>query len=1156
MSEIPIISPKQGFIKRTSNEIVSSILYQLQTGSCPTIEILTYRGELNVPLSRTPALELSKIIGYRNGNYFEFEIGTITDPNDVYLDVAQSKLIWQQGRTPDINSNYKVWYRYQVKSSDLRASSPGSILRLLCEAFGYELNYIYDFMNEVYKSGMIDFATGLSLDYLTTIVLGNNEIYPDGTRTPRLQPTKSEGFVTFYGKPGSSITSDVRVRTDEVSPRYFVMKNPQDHVIPAGSDSITIEFISEGVGSIQNVSVGFISVIDNKESCSNITAISNNSVFSGGSDLETDDHLRERAKNAFQTYGRGTLGAIKYAVMAIPGIVNCFTSDIMTIRSIGKGYVSVIVVGENIPIAKGSELWRRIKDTVDSYKGAGIVPIISQPYLVNIDVNCSLKAHPLIFESVKSSIISAIRNYILKLDCGADVKYYELLKSTQNIEGIDDFIINYLRKTDASNFGEGGFAEKEPTMDFAKQWSNSGKYAITRFPSPEFVSVAPDEMIGQNFTPANEWLSGISFYRKGVGDSTGDWIIEVWETSVTPTAKISGSSNIIITEDEWNHSHNYQKNCFNLQFSPPIRLDTTKTYSLVIRRTNSPSGTDETIELSNDTALGRLYKYTTTWNAIDGKVLRCIFHFSGEYKIAQSFNFRTNIVTFERRQLPESKTGDLWIIQPTSFTKLPCDGNGFLGIFKARQLDDELVPDFFDLENYGERTDSSIAVDGTITLDDRYNQFSAYEEIVVSYEYYPFLENFSGVRLWLRTEELYEGNFDGQLILRIETDSSDAPSGNLICYNEVGYCFIYDANIVPDENKWRDETRDVNDSDSGDVIVEIDSGDFIYIGDDEQFKSLYIDFTIGATGSSRSFSIAYWNGSAWVSLRKIVDGTLFFGQSGLISFFPPEDWKKVIVKDVNAYWIRIGNFTNFANNPEILRIYLSFAEKILNYSELNLTSSFREIYFEFAKPIRIVPSAISNKYWITLQAVGQKTGRVILKTDNSSANYPGRSRVFDGSSWGTTTKLFHEQLTIVTEEVALVDSNNTVIVKNQSKLKPIQLPITSDCYVLDVVISGENNKDESFRSVYHKPGISGSFDENKITLVEQVDEGTEVLVSYAYDFSLSTNIHTDWIFEIVIEKLINKEGMGKMIDPNIKIENQKKLIEKALPNKIIINRIE
>jgi hypothetical protein len=1156
LREIPRISPTEGFITRSDEHILSSMLYQLQFGGIPEVETLVYNGTLLVQLANIPALDLILIQGYRNGNFVEFTIGTPSVPSDVYLDVATSELNWQTGLSPDVNSTYKVWYRYQGDSSTLRAQSPGSILRLLLESISFEFQHAYRFLEEIFNSGFIDTAVGLSLDYLTTIVLGTPYLYPDGTPTPRQQPSKSEGFITFYGSEGATISDDVVVTTDEESPRRYEPKNTPIPPIPVGSDSITVEFISIETGAIQNASVGLITVIEDEDKINGITSITNLTVFEQGSDLETDESLRNRAKSKFAEAGKGTIDAIRFALIAIPGVADAQVDDFTTIRSIERGNVNIMIVGDSIPISKGSALWTTIIETVDESKGAGIAPLISQPYIINVSLVAEIKTAT--FTTDNSALITKINSYINGLAVGGDVIYYQLLKLAQTLPNITDFTIHRFTFTNASNFGAGGSADRDPTPDFAEQWWNSGIHNNTQQNSVT-ITISDTEYIAQVFTPTNEWLSGITLFRKNDSSgSGGDRIIEIWEVDGTdePQQKVRGSSTyaqITVLETDWEGA-SFADESANLQFPVPVHLDTTKNYAIIVYKTGVTDDTSlmDATDSANDTRTSA--DSGASWTAnLDTHDLQYVLHFSGEYKSAQSFTFRTNIVKFERRTVKSTVSHPATVeLDAITETKTPVETTAFLGIWRAIDLDGDGIaetPHLSDLLNYASKPSSQIDPNGDVQFDtEAGDTFNQGEEFLVTYEYYQFLENFKGVKVWLKEEQLYENSFDGQVILQIREDNSGVPSDNLLCRNQIDYCLVFDASETGDK-QYREETRDINDADVGDVTVEISAGDFLYIGADDPFYALHLVME-GVTQTTGTIVVKYWNGSAWAEFEFLVDNTISGGvsleQDGQIRWFFPSDWAKNVVKDINAYWIQI-DATALDASPTISTGYLSFAEKILTSTDLALTTAFVKKYFEFDRALELTQAVISDVFWIVIQAVGQKNGRIVLLTDDVGNNFDGETKDWNGTNW--TTRL-HEQLTVVTEEEATATSGQ-VSVANQANLEP-----TSDALVIDVMDATDNDKSAGAGSLYHEPGDSGDFTTSIINLsTSQSGFSGDVLVTYLYDANLSSNTHVDWIFEIIIEKLIDPTDSSPTIEPNIIIEDQRSIPEKSLSDEIVITEM-
>jgi len=87
--------------------------------------------------------------------------------------------------------------------------------------------------------------------------------------------------------------------------------------------------------------------------------------------------------------------------------------------------------------------------------------------------------------------------------------------------------------------------------------------------------------------------------------------------------------------------------------------------------------------------------------------------------------------------------------------------------------------------------------------------------------------------------------------------------------------------------------------------------DFHYVGFYKPFRQLYFDNPVKNTVVDLVMSYEYWNGSAWVTLPKIIDNTNALSQSGFVYWSFPEDnkisdlWKENAIDGVTNYWIRI-----------------------------------------------------------------------------------------------------------------------------------------------------------------------------------------------------------------------------------------------------------
>jgi hypothetical protein len=126
----------------------------------------------------------------------------------------------------------------------------------------------------------------------------------------------------------------------------------------------------------------------------------------------------------------------------------------------------------------------------------------------------------------------------------------------------------------------------------------------------------------------------------------------------------------------------------------------------------------------------------------------------------------------------------------------------------------------------------------------------------------------------------------------------------------VGYCRSDDG------GSFTNEDTDINSATANDVTIlpaTAADDDALYIGADSPFSKF--EFNIGtARGGTMDIVWEYYNGSSWVPLPSIVDGTSGFTNTGAsdIEFFTPTDWTSTTVNSTAAYWIR-GRVTNWAS---------------------------------------------------------------------------------------------------------------------------------------------------------------------------------------------------------------------------------------------------
>lgn len=161
---------------------------------------------------------------------------------------------------------------------------------------------------------------------------------------------------------------------------------------PAGSNGpVIVDARCQVTGLSGNVSAGEISSVVTPVSGIPDLAVTNPEAATGGSDTESDEDLRNRARDFFRTARRGTLDAIEFGALQVPGVV---TANAIEELSGGQpnGLVTLYVAdGSGTSNSRLAEL---VTLELDEYRAAGIAVQVASvtPDLVSISYSLSFSA--------------------------------------------------------------------------------------------------------------------------------------------------------------------------------------------------------------------------------------------------------------------------------------------------------------------------------------------------------------------------------------------------------------------------------------------------------------------------------------------------------------------------------------------------------------------------------------------------------------------------------------------------------------------------------------------------------------------------------------------------------------------------------------------
>lgn len=248
----------------------------------------------------------------------------------------------------------------------------GSVIRTLVEAIVVENDIEYYQIQQVYNALGIDDAQGDDLDRLVSI-LG----------VVRKPASKCPGSITFGRSTASA--SDIAIEYSQIiSTKPDINGNVTEFIVSDSNAKLLAGNLTVTV-NVEAVEAGIVYIPSNTLTIMNtpiigIEYVNNDNAISGGSDVESDDNLRERAKTRLSSLGKGTNSAIRSALLEISGVTDVMMIDM----SRGVGTSDAVVVTSVIP--PSTELSNIISATISSVKPSGIDVDIIYPTIVTVPV--------------------------------------------------------------------------------------------------------------------------------------------------------------------------------------------------------------------------------------------------------------------------------------------------------------------------------------------------------------------------------------------------------------------------------------------------------------------------------------------------------------------------------------------------------------------------------------------------------------------------------------------------------------------------------------------------------------------------------------------------------------------------------------------------
>lgn len=246
-------------------------------------------------------------------------------------------------------------------------------------------------------------ATGKYLDY-----------HAEERGLSRREGIKAQGEVLFALEYAAefpvTIPKGTVVSTDSTVPLRFITK--EEKTIPVGTTFIKVPTVAETVGKSYNVAPQKIENL--LTAIPGVIQVINLTSFTGGTNVESDDELRERLLYTYRNIDNGTnIAFYKNLAESVEGV---YSAGVIP-KNRGVGTVDVFIAKEGE--LADSPLVGKVAGVIQKAREVNVNVSVSSAKKVMVDVAVNIGIeNGYDFEDVSSRCKEAIRNFILRLGVG------------------------------------------------------------------------------------------------------------------------------------------------------------------------------------------------------------------------------------------------------------------------------------------------------------------------------------------------------------------------------------------------------------------------------------------------------------------------------------------------------------------------------------------------------------------------------------------------------------------------------------------------------------------------------------------------------------------------------------------------------------------
>jgi len=413
-------SESHTLIERPYQEIVDDILTAI-VGGVVNEPIFFDVKEDQYALSQ-PSQDVRGITGTFRGQHHTFQ-KTV----DFLFSEGDNSVVWQDGgNLPDDETIFYVDYFRpdQNGRSPLTDINVGSVTRTLSEAIGREIATVYQQVNRAYLMAFLNTAEGKSLDLVVSIF---------GLK--RKTKDSATGFVTFFRDPTAgdgniTISEGTLLRTTKGEATFTTT---QPRVLQRGQVRIDAPVRAEDASKGQ---IGIRKAGEITELAQPITGIARVNNFEAtilGTEDESDDDLRTRARVTLRGFSKGTLFSLYQAIKERGAeVAETWDPNAPPTKRTDPG--SVVLLIESEP-----ERFPDLRASVEETRAAGVLATLVARYIffkprISAKLAGGLTAAGK--DKVKDEIIVALQTYVDTLSAGQPATSEDLLNAIKSVKEV------------------------------------------------------------------------------------------------------------------------------------------------------------------------------------------------------------------------------------------------------------------------------------------------------------------------------------------------------------------------------------------------------------------------------------------------------------------------------------------------------------------------------------------------------------------------------------------------------------------------------------------------------------------------------------------------------------------------------------------------